>query len=133
VIKNMDAHLLAKNNFGMPKVLTDGDANYMHIVYLLLLDPGTFQTHPEMGVGIRQYRFVSDDDIIDTIKSSILNQMNRFLPDIDVNTVSLSIIDGATLGIAIDTSNGVYAIGFNSTTGELEVGATYVLEQLKTD
>lgn len=117
----------------MPRVLTDSDADYMHIVYLLLLDPGTFQTHPEMGVGIRRYRFISDDDILATIKTSIVDQMNRFLPNIDVNTVSLSIIDGVTLGIAIDTANGVYAIGFNSATGELEVGATYVLEQLKTD
>lgn len=126
----MEAHLLAKNSFGMPRVLSDGDADYMHIVYLLLLEPGTFQSHPNMGVGIRRYRFINDDDILDTIQTNIRKQMEAYLPSIDVSTVTLSIMEDKTLGIAINTENGIYALTYNPDTNNIDVGTTYILEQL---
>jgi hypothetical protein len=56
--------------------------------------------------------------------------MEAYLPAIDVSTVTLSIIEGKTLGIAINTENGIYALTYNPDTNSIDVGTTYILEQL---
>ena len=57
----MKEHVLSLNDFNMPKVFNESDSAYVLIIRLLLLKPGKFQSHPEMGVGIRRrYRFNND-------------------------------------------------------------------------
>ena len=44
--------LMSINKFNKPKVLQEPDSGVIRIVRLILLEPGTIQTHPDMGVGI---------------------------------------------------------------------------------
>lgn len=126
----MEAHLLAKNNFGMPKVLTDSDAEYTNIIYLMLLVPGTFQSHPEMGINIRQYRFSNDADLIDTIRANVRQQIDKYLPTLIASEITITSIKNNVLGIVINTDNGAYVLAYNMNDDTIDAGATYVLDQL---
>lgn len=50
----MKEHVLSLNDFNMPKVFDASNSIYVLIVRIILLEPGTFQSHPEMGIGIKK-------------------------------------------------------------------------------
>lgn len=126
----MEAHVLSLNEFNRPKVFNDSDSAYVHIIQLILLEPGTYQSHPKMGVGIRsRYRYNGDDNYMMNLKSDIENQISTYLPELISVQVSLT-NNNNILGIIIDTSTGTYVVAYNSVTDVMEAAATYVLEQL---
>jgi hypothetical protein len=126
----MEAHVLSLNDFNMPKVFSASDSAYVHIIYLILLEPGKFQSHPLMGVGIRsRYRHNNDDNFLIDLKSDITNQINTYLPELADVTISLT-HKNHILGIIIDTSSGTYVVAYNSMTDTMDAAATYVLDQL---
>ena len=101
----MKEHVLSLNDFGMPKVFDADDAMYVMIIRILLLEPGTFQSHPEMGVGIRsRYRYKSGEDILISLQNDIINQINKYLPELTAVDVTLT-MQGQVLGIIINTNN----------------------------
>lgn len=127
----MKEHVFSLNAFNMPKVFDQADAGYVLIVRLLLLDPGKFQSHPEMGVGLRtRYRFNNDDDLLQTLQNDIRNQMIKYLPEIATTEVRLVITRNNELGIIIDTSDGSYVLSYNNTSDTLDTAASYVLDNL---
>ena len=72
---------LSTDDFSKPKVLKDHDAVYTLIVRLLLLEPGSIQGEPEMGIGLlSNYRF-ADEDKIDDLKEDLDHQLTTYLPD----------------------------------------------------
>lgn len=126
----MEAHVLSLNDFNMPKVFSASDSAYVHIIYLLLLDPGKFQSHPNMGVGLRsKYRHNNDENFLLDLKSDITNQIDTYLPELGDVSVSLSHNDHV-LGIIIDTTTGSYVLAYDSITETMDAAATYVLNQL---
>ena len=127
---NMQAHLLSLNDFGMPKVYSGTSAMYTKIVYLILLEKGKFQSHPDMGVGLRsRYRFNNEENFLQTLQSDITSQISTYLPELSAIDISVNIKDH-TLGIVIDTSEGAYTIAYNGSTDVVDAPATYVLEDL---
>lgn len=126
----MEAHVLSLNNFKMPKVFSASDSAYVHIIYLLLLDPGKFQSHPIMGVGLRsRYRFVNDDNFLQNLQTDITNQINTYLPELSIVDVSVN-LRNSILGIIINTLTGTYALAYDADKDVMDAAATYVLEQL---
>jgi hypothetical protein len=126
----MEAHVLSTNDFKMPKVFSSSDSAYVHIVYLLLLEPGKFQSHPNMGVGIRsRYRFNTETNFLQSLQSDITNQINAYLPELATVEVSVNLRNNI-LGIIINTETGTYAIAYNTDTDVMDAAATYILEQL---
>ena len=126
----MQAHLLSLNDFGMPKVYSGTSAMYTKIVYLILLEKGKFQSHPDMGVGIRsRYRFNNSEDLLSNLQADITNQINTYLPELSFIDISVNIKDH-TLGIVINTEEGAYTIAYNRSTDVLDAPATYVLDDL---
>lgn len=126
----MEAHVLSLNDFNMPKVFNASDSAYMHIIQLLLLEPGKYQSHPNMGVGIRsKYRHNNEDNFIMDLKSNITNQIMTYLPELTDITITLT-HNNHILGIIIDTTTGTYVVAYNSITDTMEAAATYVLDQL---
>ena len=126
----MEAHVLSLNDFNMPKVFNASDSAYVHIIQLILLEPGKYQSHPTMGVGIRsRYRHNNEEGFLNNLKTDISNQINTFLPELVGVTVTLTLNDGI-LGIIIDTSTGTYVVAYNSVSETMEAAATYVLDQL---
>ena len=126
----MREDLLSLNNFNMPKVLKDTDANYALIIRLLLLEPGKFQSHPSMGVGLRsRYRYNNDENFLIHLQNDIKNQMSTYLPTISYRNIKLNISNNI-LGIIIEANEGDYIIGYNGDSGEIEAAASYVLDNL---
>ncbi len=126
----MEAHVLALNDFSRPKVFDKSDAEYVNIVYLLLLSKGTFQSHPNMGVGIRErYRFDNSEALLSILKDDIRNQISQFLPTINVTNVE-TVLHDKVLGIIVYTISGVYALAYDSDKDIIDVAADYILDDL---
>ena len=127
----MEAHVLTLNDFNRPKVYTDADSAYMHIVYLLLLEPGKFQSHPNMGIGLRsRYRHNNETDFLYTLRDDISTQIQAYLPELTLIDVTVSILADHVLGIVIDTSTGSYTLAYDDDENVMTAGATYVLDDL---
>jgi hypothetical protein len=105
------------NQFQRPIELEGTDAQIMLIIRLILLDPGTIQTHPDMGVGlVSLYRYTVDVDL-DKLRNRIQSQISRYLPmfttvqvrvDLNVNEHTLYMyIDSDQLNalVPFDTEN----------------------------
>lgn len=116
---NFKEYLLSINEFIQPKVLSGDQAAYTDIIRLFLLDPGTNQTHPEMGIGIRsRYRF-SDASEISTLREEVKVQMQTYLPNLLTMDIQIETY-GTTLAIFITSENNdVYGIGYNIDTGAI--------------
>lgn len=126
----MEAHVLSLNDFNMPKVFNASDSAYVHIIQLILLEPGKYQSHPKMGVGIRsKYRHNNEDNFLINLKSNIESQITSYLPELVDVSVTLT-HNNHILGIIIDTSTGTYVVAYNSISDTMEAAATYVLDQL---
>lgn len=130
----MKEHVLSLNDFNMPKVYEEKDANYILIIRLLLLDPGKYQSHPTMGIGLMtRYRFSNNtnNDILRDLQADIKEQMSKFLPQISYRNIELTLDGNNVLGIIIETDEGgAYVIGYNADTQEIEAAASYVLDNL---
>jgi hypothetical protein len=129
----MKEHVLSLNDFNMPKVYEESDANYILIIRLLLLDPGKYQTHPTMGVGLKtKFRFAdsANGNILSDLQSCIKTQISKFLPEISYRDITLT-LDDNVLGIIIETNEGgSYVIGYDTETENIEAAASYVLDNL---
>lgn len=72
--------LMSVTKFNKPKILEGSNAALVRIVRLILLEPGTIQTHPNMGVGIVSFFRNKVDKDITELNSRIESQINTFLP-----------------------------------------------------
>lgn len=128
----MQAHLLTLNAFNQPKVLSDSYAAYTNIIYLILLTKGKYQSHPDMGVGLRErFRHSNADNFMKDLQDDIRDQIERFLPELDLIDISLSYSDADhLLGIIINTANGAYAMTYDSNKETINVNSTYSLQDL---
>lgn len=126
----MEAHLLSLNDFSRPTVLSADDAAYTNIIYLILCSRGKYQSHPTMGVGIRErYRDNNDIDFLIQLQADIKSQIEQFLPELELVDVSLNVKNNI-LGIIIDTTNGSYVMAYDSDKQTMDAAATYVLDDL---
>lgn len=85
-----------------------------------MLEPGTFETHPNMGVGIvSRYRNMPSTEV-DTLKDDIKEQISTYMPwlyGVEVNTKVLS--DGK-LRISIKASDELFALTYTKNTANLK-------------
>ncbi len=79
-IINTHEYKFSVNEFNEPVVLKDAQAISQLLTHLLLLEPGTFQSHPDMGVGlVSKYRYTMEDKISD-LKNDFKVQIEKYLP-----------------------------------------------------
>ncbi len=117
-ITGLKEQLLSINEFMQPKILKGESAAFTDIIRLFLLEPGTNQTHPEMGIGIRsRYRF-SDTDEISVLKQEIKTQMETYLPTLLIMDIQVETY-GTTLAIFISSQDDVFAVGYDTATGDI--------------
>lgn len=112
-------YLLSINEFVQPKVLKKNQAAYTDIIRLFLLEPGTNQTHPEMGIGIRsRYRF-SDTTEITKLKQEVKDQLEIYLPNLLIMDIQIEAYNNI-LAIFISSQNDeIYGLGYNTDTGSI--------------
>lgn len=71
-------------------VYEDADAVVLAIKNLLLTRPGNYPESPQFGMNIKKYQFEElDDDTINSIKSELSYQINKFIPAIDITNIDV--------------------------------------------
>lgn len=124
----MEAHLLSIDKFSKPLVHDKSNANYIHLMYLLLLEKGKFQSHPNMGVGIKErYKFKTDTDELLSLREDIRSQIEKYLPNLQFVNVGLNFRDNI-LGIIIEASDGLYTLSYDIQKEIMDVGSKDVLK-----
>lgn len=106
------------DDFKNPKVFKDADAVMTLIVRLLLLEPGTIQSHPNMGVGIiSRYRY-SVEGSAQSLQSDIYQQIESYVPQLQGTRVTVSEEDGKFY-IAVEFENILYGVSFDKSSAEI--------------
>lgn len=96
------------NDFNEPKEYVNAEAVMALFTRLLLLDPGTIQSHPEMGVGlVTRYRYSLEGAEV-TLQADIRQQINTYLPQFAGAEVIVRMVDHS-FRIAITFSNYLFA------------------------
>lgn len=126
----MKEPVLSLNAFNMPKVFEEVDSTYVLIIRLILLEPGIFQSHPKMGVGIKsRYRYNNTDDFMLNLKNDISSQISTYLPELQYTDITLTNKNNK-LGIIITTDNGSYVLAYDNESNSMEAAASYILNDL---
>ena len=129
----LEAHVFSINEFNMPKVYTDQTAEAFHIIYLILLDKGKFQSHPDMGVGLRsRYRHVNTDTVLYDLEADIRSQVATYLPDLKLTDVKLKLNNEHELAIGVMVNDHLLLLAYDTESDNIKVGedANYILEDL---
>lgn len=101
-------YLLSTNEFNNPKKLKDKDAIGTLLVRLILLEPGTYRSHPEMGIGLRsKYRYAMQDEV-PNIQTNIEEQIRIYLPMYEPVDVKVSLSPDKELIIDINIDGTLY-------------------------
>lgn len=74
----------------------------------MLLDPGSIQSHPEMGVGIITKWRYSYYENIDLLQSEIQKQIEKYLPQLQGVNVKISKAHEHDILIKIEVNNKLY-------------------------
>ena len=117
---------LSVNNFNEPKVYTKAKAIMMLLTRLILLEPGQFQSHPDMGVGLTtRYRYrINDGSLEADLQARIKTQIDTYLPFLSGVQVAVTmknkafginiIIDSTIFGILYDTESNAIATDYTT-------------------
>ena len=113
--------LLAINNFGKPKEVTNETFIYVQLVRLILLEPGTIQTHPDMGIGITsRYRYMDIDEAIRSLKTELQNQVATYLTELSGVEIDVSKQGPTGISLKFNINGVLYDFNYNINSGKLE-------------
>ena len=80
-------YLFSTNEYNELVVIKEKSSIALLLVRLILLDPGSDPLHPDMGVGLKDYRYSLDQ--LNELKKWIEQQIDLFLPEFDSAIVAL--------------------------------------------
>ena len=115
-------YTLEIDSFDTPNEVTGikGSANL--ILNLIFLNPGTYPTAPEMGVGLQAYRFdMIDDEMVRRLETKIKDQIQVYLPELASVDIKLTKPKDDTLLLAIAIDNEVILANINTVNEQLQV------------
>lgn len=120
---------LKVNDFNEPKVYEKQQALMLLLTRLILLEPGTFQSHPDMGVGlISNFRYrVDDGSLVSDLKSRIQSQINTYLPFLDGVNVLVEIHD-KSFYVTIGIDDLIFGVLYDTQTNDLSTDYTTIAE-----
>ena len=88
--------LLSVDKYYKPLVAKDENYATLLLVRLILLEPGTFQTHPDCGVGlVSKFRYATDVDMVE-LQKRIKDQIMLYLPQYSLVDVKCELGDNKT-------------------------------------
>lgn len=100
--------ILDVNDFGQCESVSNLFALARQIQTLFFLEPNTYPNHPEMGIGIGNYKFDFLDSVtLTAIKNKAINQIAQYIPNNDVADVIVEAITDAqsnenSIGVMIE-------------------------------
>ena len=90
----MNEYLLDVDKRQQPKVFTKYEGDRINVFRLIMLEPGTFPTHPTLGVGlVSRWRFRDVDTIKSSLASTIEAQLKDFMPQLIDPQVAVTIVN----------------------------------------
>ena len=90
----MNEYLLDVDKRHQPKVFTKYEGDRINVFRLIMLEPGTFPTHPTLGVGlVSRWRFRDVDTIKSSLASTIEAQLKDFMPQLIDPQVTVTIVN----------------------------------------
>lgn len=104
-------YLCSVNKVNEPIVEKEQRAIALLLLRLILLDPGSDPLHPDMGVGIRKYRFTVET--LDELKARVSNQIDTYLPDFSASRVDITINENRTCNVEITIDDTIYTYDSN--------------------
>lgn len=115
VIEIIREALLSIDKFEKPTLLKGNDAVYTLLLRLLMITPGTFQSHPNLGVGIAtRWRYMDQEDI-PNLKTEIEDQIAKYLPKFQYVDVDLEPNENSMeLDVKINIDNTLYTFKTDS-------------------
>ena len=88
--------LLSVDKYYKPLVAEGDDYKTLMLIRLILLEPGTLQTHPDMGVGlVSRFRYSMDVDM-GKLSNTIKEQIMTYLPQFTLTDVRCVLGDDET-------------------------------------
>ena len=88
----------------------------------MILEPGTIQSHPEMGVGlVSKYRYTTEDKLSE-LQNDFRRQIEKYLPDMQSADVYVYLEDSICY-INVSINGTLYTLSYNSEKNSLN--ATY--------
>lgn len=94
-----------------PEVLKNQEAIAMLLLRLILLNPGSDPLHPEMGVGIINYRYAMGK--LEELKRRVEDQISTYLPCFPAGNVEIDITPTKLCNILITIDDTVYTYDSN--------------------
>ena len=98
--------VLSVDEFDNPKIYKNAEAVMVLLTRLILLNPGTIQSHPDMGVGIVKYRYSTNT--LDKLQERVANQIDTYLPFYQNVSVSIILTPDKICNIEIGIGDTVY-------------------------
>lgn len=101
-------YLLTVDEFSNPQVVEGKSAIALLLSRLIILEPGSDPLHPEMGVGIKRFRFNSDKNVLNKIRDAISKQVDTYLPTFQGSEIQITLTDDKILNINITVGDTTY-------------------------
>lgn len=106
------------DDFKNPKIYKDAEAVATLLTRLLLLEPGTIQSHPDVGVGIMsRYRF-SVEGSASELQADFQRQIEKYLPQFQGARVTVR-EQNKTFIIAAEIDDTLYGIYYDTNTSNI--------------
>ena len=99
-------YLFSTNKYNEPASVEGKSSIALLLIRLILLDPGSDPLHPEMGVGLKDYRYSLDQ--LEELKKRIEDQIETYLPDYQYATVALIGTPDRVCNIEVTIDDTVY-------------------------
>jgi len=127
------------DNFGKPKMLSIKESIVQVIMNVLFMKPGCFPSMPWIGINIKSYLYMMEDEIdIDTLKSDIYEQCSAVIKYVEIDSVEayFTSANGSAvliINIPITISNNSFdcTIGFTKDSSDSNVKYNFQLEARK--
>lgn len=101
-------YLLSVDDFNNPQIVEGKSAVALLLSRLILLEPGSDPLHPEMGVGIKNYRFNSNKNALSEIRDAVQKQVETYLPSFQNSVIEVSLKEDKVLNIHITVGDTTY-------------------------
>lgn len=90
----MNEYLMDVDKRQQPKVFSKYEGDRINVFRLIMVEPGTYPTHPTLGVGlVSRWRFRDIDTIKSSLASTIEAQLKDFMPHLIDPQVTVTIVN----------------------------------------
>lgn len=112
-IKNRD-YCCTINKFNTPTVIEGKDAIASRLMTLFMMEPGDDPLHPDMGVGIKSFRYGVEN--LDKLKSRIESQIKTYLPIYQNANINIIVNPNKTCNVEIVIGNSMFVYDSSNST-----------------